>query len=172
MDPFLGEIRMFAGNYAPQGWALCDGRILQIAQNQALFSILGTTYGGDGRSTFALPDLRGRVPVNAGNGPGRTARPFGSSGGAETVTLTANQMPNHTHPAMGSSNAASQYSPAGQVWANETSGTAAVYNNTPNTAMHAQAIGATGGNQPHENMPPFLCVNFIIALEGIYPSRS
>lgn len=169
MDPFLGEIKMVGFNFAPVGWALCDGQLLSIAQNTALFSLLGTTYGGDGVRTFALPDLRGRVPVHQGQGPGLSPYNTGQAAGSETVTLTTNQMPTHTHQANASSSGATQPTPQGNVWAASRTD---LYNATPNAAMSTQAIGTAGGSQPHPNIQPYLCVNFIIALQGVYPSRS
>lgn len=172
-DPFIGQITLFAGNFAPRGWAFCDGQLLPISQNTALFSILGTTYGGDGRTTFALPDLRGRVPLHPGQGPGLSNRQLGEAGGTENVTLLVNQMPNHTHAAQADAGTATQQNPTNHVLASEAAGVTATYSsNPPNTTMNPQAIGATGGSQPHNNMPPFLGVNFIIALQGIFPSRN
>ncbi len=175
-EPFIGEIRMFAGNFAPRGWAFCNGQLLPIAQNSALFSILGTTYGGDGRTTFALPDLRGRAPMQWGDGPGLTPRPLGEKGGAENVTLIASQMPSHNHVLSASSQQGDQFSPEGNVPAVLLSATTGqpenLYHATPNTTMASQALGVTGGSQPHNNMQPFLCVSFIIALVGIFPSHS
>ncbi|HWI64814.1 MAG TPA: tail fiber protein [Symbiobacteriaceae bacterium] len=163
-EPFLAEIRMFSFGYAPQGWAACDGAILPINQNQALFSLLGTTYGGNGTTTFALPDLRGRVPVHFGNGV-----TLGQSSGQETHVLTVNEMPAHVHIASGSSTTADQKIAAGNVWA--TSGTNP-YAATPNLAMSNQAISTTGQSQAHENRQPYLPVMFCIATMGIYPSRN
>lgn len=172
-DQFIGEIRMFVGNFAPVGWALCDGQLLSIASNTALFSIIGTTYGGDGQTTFALPDLRGRFPMHPGMGPGLSNRSLGQRGGQESVTLTANHMPVHTHAANASSSDADQVTPSGNVWAAEPAGATALYHNgAPDTSMNPQAIDVAGGDQPHDNMSPFLCVNFIIALQGLYPPRS
>lgn len=172
MEQFIGEIRMFAGNFAPRSWAFCDGQLLPIAQNSALFSILGTTYGGDGRTTFALPDLRGRLPMHPGNGPGLTPRTLGESGGTETVTLMASQMPAHNH-SVGCHSNADQAAPAGNLPATEVSGAAPIYSDQPaDGTMNPAMIGMAGGSQPHDNMSPFLCVSFIIALEGIFPSRN
>ncbi|MTI51563.1 MAG: phage tail protein [Alcanivorax sp.] len=168
-EPFVGEIRMFAGNFAPRGWAFCDGQLLAVSQNDALFSLLGTLYGGDGVSTFGLPDLRGRVPVHAGQGPGLSSRPLGASFGVERVTLSGDQIPGHEHRPSGTDAAASSRFPAGNVWAEAPN---AVYRqDTPDQAMAAGLVTETGGNQPHNNMMPFLGVHFIIALFGIYPSR-
>lgn len=169
-DQYLGEIRMFAGNFAPSGWALCDGQILAIRQNTALFSLLGTTYGGDGTSTFKLPDLRGRVPIHPGQGPGLSTYTLGEMAGTESVTLLLNQMPMHNHlQAASSSTQSSQADPTNAFCGtdNET----AVYSTAANTTMAPQSIGMAGGNQAHPNIQPFLCVTFIIALQGIFPSR-
>jgi microcystin-dependent protein len=176
-EPFVGEIKMFAGNFAPRGWALCDGQLLAISQHDALFSLLGTIYGGDGRTTFALPDLRGRAPMHFGHGPGLTSRTLGTRGGVEAVTLTDAQMPTHEHNVANfraSGNPADTVDPAGNSL-----GLADVYSlATPDVALSAGSVsadpntGATGGNQGHSNMPPYLAVNFIIALFGVYPSRS
>lgn len=169
-EPFVGEIRMFAGNFAPRGWAFCDGQLLAVSQNDALFSLLGTIYGGDGRTTFGLPDLRGRLPIHAGHGPGLSERRLGSKGGAEKVTLTVNELPSHTHPLQASGQTALQTSPQGNVLGTTTS--IDVYRVTsPDENMAAEAINTTGGSQSHTNIMPFLCVHFIIALVGIYPSR-
>jgi len=161
---------MFGGNFAPRGWAFCSGQLMSIAQDTALFALLGTTYGGDGQVTFALPDLRGRFPLGQGTGPGLTPRTVGEAAGSENVTLTQSQIPSHTHAPSASSAAATQTSPQNQVWA---VGSPAPYSSgTPAATMHAAAIGSTGGSQPHENMVPFLGVNFIIAVAGIFPSRN
>jgi microcystin-dependent protein len=175
MDPFLGEIRMFAGNFAPRGWATCDGQIMSIAQNTALFSILGTTYGGNGQTTFALPDLRGRVAIHAGQGPGLSPYVQGESIGLENVTLLSTQMPMHTHLANGSSANGDKGSPAGMVWAAPVDSTGAqgtAYTATPNVQMAPNAIGMAGNSQPFSILQPLLCVTFIIALQGIFPSRN
>lgn len=169
-EPFVGEIRMFAGTFAPQGWAFCDGQLLAISENDALFSLLGTIYGGDGQTTFGLPDLRGRLPVHAGSGPGLSPRNLGSNGGAESVTLTTNQLPSHTHAATGSGASGTDANPGGNFLAGSTV-VAPYVQETPDTPFAATAITATGGNQPHANLMPYLCVHFIIALFGIYPSR-
>jgi microcystin-dependent protein len=162
-SPFIGEIRIFAGNFAPAGWAFCNGAMIPIDQNDALFNLIGTTYGGDGLTTFALPDLQSRVPVHVG--PGFA---LGETGGAETVTLTAGQIPAHTHPAAVSSAAATASSPAGNFWA---TGTSTPYSDQPADSTLA-AIQTTGGSQPHDNMLPFLTVNFIISLFGVFPSQT
>ena len=162
-NPYIGEIRIFAGNFAPVGWLLCQGQLLPISQYDTLFNLIGTTYGGDGQSTFALPNLSSRLPVHQAS-----AFPLGQTGGVEMVTLTAQQLPSHSHVPMGSSAAASSTTPANgtwAAWADKQYSTAA-----PAVAMHGAALAAAGGSQPHENMPPFLALNFIIATEGIYPS--
>ena len=168
-EPFVGEIRMFAGNFAPRGWAFCDGQLLAVSQNDALFSLFGTVYGGDGRTTFGLPDLRGRIPIHAGQGPGLSSRRLGSKGGSERVTLTVNQLPSHRHPLQASTQAATDALPAGKVTAQTDS---PLYGaDSPFGNMASGAITNTGGSQAHTNLMPFLCVNFIVALVGIYPSR-
>lgn len=173
-DPYLGQISMFAGNFAPRGWAFCDGQLLPISQNQALFSLLGTTYGGDGVTTFALPDLRGRAPIHAGNGPGLSNYPLGQRGGLEQVTLAISQLPNHAHTAQ--VNATSPVgrgqgsdTPVNNFWAEGGS-----YSATSNATMSANAVTVqpTGGNQPHENRQPYATINYIIALQGTFPSRN
>ncbi len=172
-EPFIGEIRMFGGNFAPRGWALCDGQLLRIADNSALFSLLGTIYGGDGRTTFGLPDLRGRVPVHMGQGPGMTNRRIGQRAGAETVTLSTAELPSHTHAMGASSQAGTSAGPAAAVPA--AVGLTAQYSTagaSPGNEMNAAAIGAAGGGQAHTNVQPFQCVNFIIALTGLFPSRN
>jgi microcystin-dependent protein len=165
-SPFLAEIRIISFNFAPKGWALCNGQILPINQNQALFSLLGTTYGGDGRVTFALPNLQGRVPFHFGNGLN-----LGDSAGETAHTLTISEMPTHTHAPIGSSASADQAAPVGNLWA-----TGSQDGYTPsasgNTTLAPGSIPNVGGNQPHENMPPYLTVNFVIALQGIFPSRN
>ena len=167
-DPFIGEIKMFAGNFAPRNWALCDGQLIAVSQYNALFALLGTIYGGDGRTTFGLPDMRGRIPVHAGSGPGLTPRNIGTRSGVETVTLSANQMPNLHHQLQADADPANEHNPGGNAL-----GAAAVYTNTAPTAnMAVQAIGNTGGSQAHTNVQPYQCVNFIIALFGVFPSRA
>ena len=180
-EPFIGQIIIFAGNFAPRGWALCDGQLLPISQNTALFSLLGTTYGGDGRTTFALPDLRGRVPLHAGGGPGLTNYRQGQKGGVEQVTLNTSNLPAHTHAATTTTRAQSDYgdsaSPNNTVWAQDGAAGAQPYSTrAPNSNMHSDAVEVsvqnTGGGQAHENRQPYLAINYIIALTGIYPSRS
>jgi len=168
-NPFVGEIRMFGGNFAPLGWAFCDGTLLSISEYEVLFNLIGTTYGGDGQNTFALPDLRGRVPIHQGSNQGSTYV-IGQLGGAESVTLTPNQLPAHSHQALVSSSAATSNTPVGNVWANWTG---AQYSDLgADTTMNPAAIGPVGGNQPHDNMVPFLAVNFIISLFGVFPSQN
>jgi len=162
---------MFAGNFAPRGWGFCNGQILPIAQYTALFSILGTTYGGDGQTTFALPDLRGRVPVHPGTGPGLSAYSLGQSGGAENVTLTEGQIPSHTHALNVAEGDAVEITPSTA----RVLGRAAedIYTDAaPTSSLSPGAVASSGGSQPHPNVQPYRCVNFIIALEGIFPSRS
>jgi microcystin-dependent protein len=165
-SPFIGEIRMFAGNFAPVGWAFCNGAIIPIDQNDALFNLIGTTYGGDGQTTFALPNLQSRVPVHVG--PGFA---LGQSAGAETVTLTTSQIPAHSHTPTALSTPGNLSSPAGGVWAS-TSPTTLYDNTAPTIPMAATAIGSSGGSQPHDNMVPFLVINFILSLFGIFPSQT
>ncbi len=173
-DPFIGQIQTFGFSFAPRGWAKCDGQLLQISSNTALFSLLGTTYGGDGRTTFGLPDLRGRAPIHQGQGPGLTNRIIGQKSGAETVTLNTQQMPNHTHVATlkGTTQAPAQIddTPTGKVLAK--GGKYSDLNS--NTDMGATSItnANTGGGQAHANMQPFLVINYCIALQGVFPSRN
>lgn len=169
-EPFVGEVRMFAGNFAPRGWAFCDGQLLAVSQNDALFSLLGTIYGGDGRTTFGLPDLRGRIPIHAGTGPGLSPRRLGAKSGEEKVTLTVNQMPSHGHRLQVSTNNGPEPNPAGNVLAGSTL-VEAYADETPFTNLASSSITNVGGSRSHTNLMPFLCVNFIIALVGIYPSR-
>ncbi len=156
-DPFVAEIRMFAGNFAPRGWALCNGQLLQISQNTALFSLLGTTYGGDGKSTFALPNLQGRAPMHAGSGPGLSPHFLGEEAGVNSVTLLTSEMPSHSHLLLGTNARAGVGSPDGNVL---------------NRGMDPNMVGPSGGSQPHNNMQPYLALTFIIALQGVYPPRS
>ena len=168
-EPFLGEIRAFGFNFAPQGWALCQGQTRSISQNSALFSLLGTMYGGDGRVTFGLPDLRGRTAISFGQGPGLSNRTQGELAGEEQVTLNAGQIPPHTHSVTASSTAASK-SPANSLPAFTATGSS--YGGEPDLTMSPAMIGPNpGGGQPHDNMPPYLVINYCIATEGIYPSR-
>jgi microcystin-dependent protein len=165
-SPYVGEIRMFAGNFAPSGWMLCQGQLLPISEYETLFNLIGTTYGGDGESTFALPNLQSRVPVHVGSGFVQA-----QTGGAEQVTLTTNQIPSHSHVPQGDGTNNSSNSPSGTVWAGTT--TLKQFSPTaPNVPMAPQALGSSGGNQPHDNMIPYLVINFIISLFGIFPSQN
>ena len=170
-EPFVGEIRMFAGNFAPRGWAFCDGQLLAVSQNDALFSLLGTIYGGDGRTTFGLPDLRGRIPIHAGHGPGLSERRLGAKGGAEKVTLTVNQLPSHGHPLIGSNGNGLDPNPAGNFLASSPVMTPYV-DDVQDNNFASGTISNIGGSRSHTNLQPFLCIHFIIALFGIYPSRN
>ncbi len=171
-NPFLAEIRIFAGNFAPTGWALCDGSLMQISQNTALFSLLGTTYGGDGKSNFALPNLQGSAPMQAGQGPGLSLRDLGETGGEQTVTLLQTEMPAHSHGAQATGTPNSN-DPANNAWASGQKGFGSVYAPPGNNVqMSPSALSITGGNLPHNNMPPFLGLTFIIALQGVFPARS
>jgi microcystin-dependent protein len=162
-QPYVGEIRMFAGNFAIAGWMFCEGQLLPISENETLFQLIGTTYGGDGQSTFGLPDLRGRIPVHQGN-----SFILAETGGAEEITLTVNQIAAHSHPLLASSNTGSTTAPKDGVAAKITTGFAYI-NENPGGNM-ATAIGPVGGSQPHSNLQPYLCVNFIISLFGLFPS--
>lgn len=165
-SPFIGEIRMFAGNFAPVGWAFCDGSLIPISENDALFNLIGTTYGGDGQNTFALPNLQSRIPVHVG--PGFA---LGQTGGVESVTLTVSQIPAHSHVPQCNSGTGNQAAPTAGVWAQPSLG--ADYSSTaPSLPMDPAAIGSSGGSQPHDNMVPFLVVNFILSLFGIFPSQT
>ena len=173
-DPFVSEISIVGFNFAPRGWALCNGQLIPIPQNTALFSLLGTTYGGDGSTTYGLPNLQDRAPLHPGQGPGLTPRSWGEVGGSNTVTLLASEMPTHSHSASSSSQAGTSNSPASRIWAKtEALGTdQAHYAATPpSVAMSPQAIGPVGGGQAHNNMPPYLALNFCIALQGVFPQR-
>jgi microcystin-dependent protein len=165
-QPYVGEIRMFAGNFAPAGWMFCEGQLLPISENETLFQLIGTTYGGDGESTFALPDLRGRLPLHQGNG-----FILAETGGAEEITLTVQQIPAHSHALLGSTANALATSPTAMVGARNT--VAAVFqygNDNPAQPISPQAVGTVGGSQPHTNFQPYLCIDFIISLFGIFPS--
>ena len=170
-EPFVGEVRLFAGNFAPNGWAFCDGQLVPISENETLFNLIGTTYGGDGQNTFALPDLRGRVPVHQGSNGQSGFYVVGEQGGVETVTLSAPQMPAHTHAMLASTTAASSAHAAADVL-----GSSAAMNlygtGTPNMAMDANALSALGGGQPHDNMPPYVALNYIVSFFGVFPSQN
>ncbi len=178
-DPFIGEIRMFAGTYAPRGWAFCDGQLLPIQQNEVLFSLLGATYGGDGRMSFGLPDLRGRIPIHKGTGSGLSPRSLGERGGAETAMVSIAELPSHSHAHYGAVERAGRSDPSDAVRACYISDTGSIPaygyprdDSDPFVAMANDTIApAVGGGQAHANVQPFLCVNFIIAMAGIYPSR-
>ena len=163
-QPYVGEIRMFAGNFAPAGWMFCEGQLLPISENETLFQLIGTTYGGDGESTFALPDLRGRLPLHQGNG-----FILAELGGVEEVTLTVNQIPAHTHPLTAVDQIGNQTSPAGNRPA-QSFNVVPYINDAPGGSFNAQAISSVGGSQPHTNFQPYLCVDYIISLFGIFPS--
>ncbi|MBI1804854.1 MAG: phage tail protein [Ignavibacteriae bacterium] len=165
-QPYVGELRMFAGNFAPAGWMFCEGQLLPISENETLFNLIGTTYGGDGQSTFALPDLRGRIPIHFGNG-----FTLAETGGAESVTLTTQQIPAHSHVPQGDSNSGNSDDPSGRVWASS-SAIQFIAGVNANTDMNTSIVGSTGGSQPHDNMPPYLVVSFIISLFGIFPSQT
>ena len=171
MDPFVGEIRAFGFTFAPVGWAMCNGQLLPITQNTALFSILGTTYGGDGRSTFGLPNLQGVVPMHFGQGGGLTQRVLGETGGSETVTLLQSQIPAHSHPVGCNTEIGDQYGPPGNLWAEDAAGNNE-YAAVPNGSMATSAIGPTGSGLPHDNMQPYVVLNYCISLQGVFPSRS
>lgn len=173
-DPFLAEIRMFGGNFAPNGWAFCNGQLMSISQNTALFALLGTNYGGDGRATFGLPNLMGAAPMQQGQGIGLSARWLGESGGQPAVTVVTSQMPAHTHSPNALDGSGDATSPANAIWASAQLGrigTNMYSNAAPDQHMNPMTTGMTGGSQPHNNMPPYLCVSFIIALQGIFPQR-
>lgn len=172
--PYLGEIVMFGGNFAPRSWAMCNGQLLSIPSNDALFSLLGTIYGGDGRNTFGLPELRGRLSMHAGNGPGLTPRTLGQKGGSETNTLNANNLPSHNHAHAIQCNAqeGNADSPSNRYLAAVQNGVPNIYSSSQNATMAPQNTGNTGGGSPVNNLQPYLCVTYIICLQGIYPSRN
>jgi len=172
-QPYVGEIRMFAGNFAPSGWMFCEGQTLPISENDVLFTLIGTTYGGDGQETFNLPNLASRIPLHMGTGPDGTTYQIGEMAGVESVTLTTQQIPSHTHPLTASGTQATFTNPASNVpakapiLATQTYGT-----DNPPDSLNAGTIGQAGGNQPHENTQPFLCINFIISLFGVFPTQT
>ena len=173
-NPFVAEIRIFAGNFAPRGWATCDGQLLPISQNTALFSLLGTTYGGNGTTNFALPNLQGSAPLQFGQGPGLSLYDLGQTGGQQTVTLLTSEMPGHTHQAQANAGGNNKQSPAGNAWSTlgATRTPPPLYSTGQNAQMSPAALGVTGGSQPHNNMSPYLCLLFIIAMQGVFPPRS
>ena len=171
-EPFIGQISIMGFNFPPRGWAFCDGQLLPIAQNTALFSLLGTTFGGDGRTTFALPDLRGRFPIQPGSGPGLPFYTWGEKGGTEDVTLTVSQIPPHTHGIQAYNGPGNTFTPENTTWAQDATQSIPTYSTTtPNQSMSANALGTTGGTQPHTNIQPYLAMYYCIAMQGIYPSR-
>lgn len=172
MTAYVGEIRMFAGNFPPNGWMFCDGSTLAISENDVLFQLIGTTYGGDGQSTFNLPNLQSRVPIHMGPGPDGTTYQLGELAGTEQETLTVQQIPSHTHPLTASTAAGSQPSPVGGVLATTGGGISLYYEGGVDGNMNTGAISPVGGSQPHENTQPFLCINFIISLFGVFPSQT
>ncbi|AWV99375.1 phage tail protein [Arcticibacterium luteifluviistationis] len=170
-EPFVGEIRMFAGNFAPRGWAFCDGQLLAVSQNDALFSLLGTIYGGDGRTTFGLPDLRGRVPVHAGSGPGLSPRGLGAKSGSEKETITENQIPSHSHGGLEVTESfANSTQPIDAVLASNTTEKTYTKSTGSPVSMSSSAVSSVGGDSSHSNLMPFVCIHYIIALVGVYPS--
>ena len=175
-DPFLAEIRMFGGNFAPAGWALCNGQLMSISQNTALFSLLGTTYGGDGRVTFGLPNLQGSAPIQQGQGPGLSQRSLGEVGGRPAVTLLQQEMAQHTHTALAFDDSGDSTDPTGRTWAQALKGRVAdpLYSAgpVPNLTMAEQTVQPAGGSQPHNNMQPYLTLCFNIALQGVFPPRT
>ncbi|WP_331073337.1 phage tail protein [Longimicrobium sp.] len=172
-QPYVGEIRMFAGNFAPAGWMFCEGQPLPISENEVLFQLIGTTYGGDGQETFNLPNLASRLPMHMGPGPDGTTYQIGEMAGTEQETLTVQQIPNHTHTLFGTGALATQNSPTNNVLAATNGATLFPYGtDEPTTTLNAASVGPQGGSQPHENTQPFLCLNFIISLFGIFPSQT
>lgn len=173
-EPYLGEIRLFPFNFAPRGYAFCAGQIMSISQNTALFSIIGTTYGGNGQSTFALPDLRGNLPVGQHQGPGLSNYDLGQMGGSTTVNLLTGNLPAHNHPAIGTNNPANEPSPVGHAWAADGAGITMQFTPISGSPLQSMspALGNAGGGQPHNNLQPFLALNYCIALQGAFPSRN
>lgn len=171
-QPYVGEVRMFAGNFAPAGWMFCDGQLLPISENETLFQLIGTTYGGDGQSTFGLPNLQSRVPIHMGTSPEGITYQLAESAGTETVTLSVQQIPSHNHPEIATLNPGTSQNPTGNILARPTSTrpNLLAYNSDSPVSMSANAVAPTGGSQPHENCQPFLCINHIISLFGIFPS--
>ncbi|MBI3651457.1 MAG: phage tail protein [Acidobacteria bacterium] len=173
MDPFVAEIRIFPFNFAPKGWAFCDGQILPLSQNTALFSLLGTTYGGDGKSNFALPNMQGNAPMHPGQGPGLSLHDLGETGGSETVSLLESEMPSHAHTLMANSSPADNPTPTNNSLARVSGATPYQTNTSTNlVGLSGNALAPAGGDQPHNNMQPYLTLNFCIALQGVYPPRT
>ncbi len=171
-DPFVAEIRIFPFNFAPRGWAFCDGQLLPLSQNTALFSLLGTTYGGNGKSNFALPDLQGRTSMHPGQGPGLSLHDLGETGGSETVTLLESETPSHSHQLNFLNSTATSTIAGGNQFANSPQNNASVYTSQTNNLKTAGILGSSGGNMPHNNMQPYLTLNFCIALQGVFPPRT
>jgi microcystin-dependent protein len=171
MAPFVGEIRMFAGNFAPNGWMFCEGQTMPISENEVLFQLIGTTYGGDGQETFNLPNLASRVPIHMGTGPSGTTYQLGEMAGTEQETLTTQQIPTHSHPMLATADGGGANSPGSNILAN-CSALKLYTASAPSIALNAASITPAGGSQPHENTQPFLCINFIISLFGVYPSQT
>ncbi|KAF2341824.1 phage tail protein [Flavobacterium tistrianum] len=171
-QPYIGEIRMFGGNFAPVGWMFCEGQILSISEYETLFQLIGTTYGGDGQSTFALPDLQGRVPIHSGTSTSGTTYTLAETGGAEGITLTTNQIPAHNHSLIATTDLADTASPSNALFSTNPPGSKMFSSAAPTTALSATSITATGGSQPHTNFQPYLCVNFIISLFGVFPTQT
>jgi microcystin-dependent protein len=170
-EPFVGEIRMFGGNFAPAGWAFCDGQLMPISENETLFNLIGTTYGGDGQETFAMPDLQGRLPIHAGTGPFGITYQLGEKDGVESVTLTVNQIAAHTHPMLASTGPGSANSPEGNLTGEQATISLYIQDNAA-SPLSPNSVGSTGGSQPHSNFQPYLCINFIISLFGVFPSQN
>ena len=172
MDPFVAEIRIFGFNFAPKGWALCDGQILPLSQNTALFSLLGTTYGGDGKSNFALPNLQGNAPMHPGQGPGLSLHDLGETGGSQTVSLLESEIPSHSHGLLCNAAVANRTNPAGNSIARVSSGAPYAPAGSTSAQLAPQALTPAGSDQPHNNMQPYLTLNFCIALQGVFPPRT
>ena len=172
-NPFIGEIRMFGGTFAPAGWSFCSGQLMPISQNDALFTLIGTTFGGDGQETFGIPDLQGRIPVHQGTNPGTgTSYQIGEKAGTESVTLTTNQIPIHNHGLVVSSAVAQGTNPQGSLLGQSTQAKLYIDGLSPNQSLNTQDVAPSGGSQPHDNMQPYLTINFIISLFGIFPSQN
>jgi len=170
-QPYIGEIRMFAGSFAPAGWAFCAGQTMPISENDALFNLIGTTYGGDGQETFGLPDLQGRAPLHSGTLSGITYT-LGEKDGVETVTITTQTMPSHTHPMLASNNPGTQVNAQGLIICSSPSINLYIEGITPDASLNSQVVSIVGGSQPHENMQPYLCISFIISLFGVFPTQT